>query len=208
MEQSMKVLSLIILALVLVGCSSSNGPENTPVFNASYFPHADGDTWYYTASNSEKITRVVDGDTVINGLDCIRILENGEIAEAWSIIESGDSAGFYVNMLTFVYNSEVIHPYFDPPLRIPFNMKADDEYTYDSDGYYTSGGNVYTFTAAGTLKFEGFIEKDVPAGNFKDVARIYYVTDNYNEYYAKGVGLLDNEDYVLDSAFIGGKWYK
>ncbi len=206
--KSFPLIILAILALAMVSCSSSDGPDGGPVFDASYFPHANGDTWYFTASNSDKITRVVDGDTVINGLDCIKILENGEIAEAWSIIETGDSSGFYVNMLSFIYGDETIHPYFDPPLRIPFNMKANDEYTYDSDAYYTSGGDVYTFPAVGVLKFEGFIEKSVPAGDFTDVARIYYVTDDYYEYYAKGVGLLDNDDYVLDSAYIGGKWYK
>ncbi len=204
----MKIFSLIILAVILIGCSSSNGPDNVPVFDASYFPHADGDTWYYTAVDETKITRVVDGDTTINGLDCIKILENGATTEAWSIIESGDSAGFYVNMLTFLYGADIIHPYFDPPLRIPFKMAMDEEYNYNSDAYYTLNSQMYTFNVSGKLIFKGFIEKSVPAGDFKDVARIYYETDDYYEYYAEGVGLLDNEDYVLDSAFIGGKWYR
>ena len=203
-----KVLLILAFAL-LAGCSSSsNGPDNNPEFTAAYFPVSDGDTWFYTNSESEKIERRIDGDTVINGVTCIRVIENGSTAEAWRLIESGDSAGFYVHMLAIPTNEGDIQPYFVPPLRIPLNMEVDEEYNYDSDAFYEQGGTAYTFTITGTLIFEGFADKTVPAGSFGDVARIYYETDDYYEYYAEGVGLLDNEDYVLDSAHINGEWIR
>jgi hypothetical protein len=203
-----KALAILIVA-ILIGCSSNgNGPDNDPEFTAAYFPVSDGDTWYYTNSSSEKIKREIDGDTVVNGFNCIRVLENGSTAEAWRVINATDSAGFYVHMLTIPTMQGDIQPSFDPPLRIPFNMEVDDEYNYNSQGSYIQNDTLYEFTLAGKLIFTGFVDKTVPAGNFGDVARIYYETDDYYEYYAEGVGLLDNEDYVLDSAFINGGWIR
>ncbi|MBD3219001.1 MAG: hypothetical protein GF310_12060 [candidate division Zixibacteria bacterium] len=210
-----KALALLIFA-ILIGCSSNgNGPDNDPEFTAAYFPVSDGDTWYYTNSNSEKIKREIDGDTLVNGYNCIRVLENGGTAEAWRIINAGDSVGFYVHMLTFDFAGDTIQPYFAPPLRIPFNMQVNDRYDFDSDGFYEQDGDMYHFDIIGWIVFEGFIDKSVPAGSFGDVARLHYYepdgssdTIEYYEYYAEGVGLLDNELIRLDSAFINGEWIR
>ena len=203
------IFGLIALALI-ISCSSPNDPDPVVVLDSSYFPLEDGTTWYFTSATKGSIVRTIDGDTVISGITCKRILENGLTAEAWTVTESGDSAGFYVHLLTFAINNsaDTISPRFVPPLGIPLEMENEEAYAYDSDGFYDLDGLPYMITIDGTLRFKGFIEKTVPAGSFTDVARVHYETDGYNEYYAPDVGLLDNEDYVLDSAFIGGEWIR
>lgn len=174
-------------------------------FNAVYFPVADGDTWYYTSQTLGQVVRTVDGDTTINGRACIRVLEGGVTAEAWSLEESGNSAGFYVHLLS---TGSVFYE-FEPPLRIPFDMAVDEVYNYEATvTKYVSGTVSEVFDISGNLRFEGFVDYLVPAGDFENVIQIYYIEDDYNEYYAPGVGLLDNEDYVLDSAYIGGTWFR
>jgi hypothetical protein len=204
----MKVIISTFLISILLTCSSSNGPENTPEFTSAYFPIGDGDTWYFSTSTSEKITRTIDGDTTINNVQCLRVLENGRTAEAWSITESGDSAGFYVHLLLLKFANDTVLTRFEPPLRIPLEMEKSDLYEYSSTGYYTLNSEQYFFSINGSLQFLGFIDKTVAAGSFENVIDLYYINDDYHEYYAEGVGLLDNEDYVLDSAFIDGVWIK
>jgi len=201
------ILSMIALTLI-VSCSSPNDPDPVVKLDSSYFPLDDGDTWYFTSAAKGSVVRTIDGDTVISGVTCKRVLENGLTAEAWTVIESGDSSGFYVHLLTFAINNGVdtISPRFVPPLEIPLEMEEEEAFAYDSDGFLELDGLPYMITIAGTLRFKGFINKTVPAGSFADVARVHYETDGYNEYYAPDVGLLDNEDYVLDSAFIDGQW--
>jgi len=164
-----------------------DGPE--------YFPMADGDTWYYTNAASQKLTRVVSMDTTVNGVVCKRIRENGATEEAWAI----DSTGFYVHLLTDVY-----HYRFVPPLKIPFDLVLEAPYNFSSDVYWLDS----TAVISGTLKFKGYVAFDAPAGHFENVIKLYYIPDGYYEHYAKGVGLLDNEDMVLDSAFVGGVWFR
>ncbi len=174
----------------------ANGPD--------YFPLADGDTWYYTNASSDQIIREVSGDTVINGYQCKRILHNGQTAEAWSIITAGDSAGFYFHMLTDVY-----HYQFDPPLVIPFDLAYDEPYNYSSTATWVQNDTLWTANISGTLKFKGYVTYDTPTGiHFDDVIKFFYIPDGYSEYYARGVGLVDNEDIVLDSAFVGGVRYR
>jgi len=174
-------------------------------FNAIYFPVADGDTWYYTDSLESIVIRVLDGDTIINGRNCIRVLENGFTTEAWSLEESGDSAGYYIHLLS---TGSVFYE-FEPPLKIPFDMEQDEVYNYEATvTKYVSGTVNEVFDISGHLRFEGFVDYSVPAGNFENVIQLYYIEDDYNEYYAPGVGLLDNDDYVLDSAYIDGTWYR
>ena len=206
----MKYAILLIMALALViSCSSSNDPQPLK-FDSSFFPLDNGDTWYFTSATKGSIVRTIDGDTVISDVTCKRILENGLTVEAWTVTASGETSGFYTHLLTFAINdgADTISPRFVPPLRIPLEMETDEGYTYDSDGFYLLDNQAYMLTISGTLRFKGFIEHTVPAGEFTDVARIHYETDGYNEYYAKGVGLLDNEDYVLDSAYIDGRWIR
>jgi hypothetical protein len=174
-------------------------------FNASYFPVADGDTWYYTSQSLGQVVRMVAGDTTINGRACIRVLEGGVTAEAWSLVEDGVSAGYYIHLLSL---GSVFYE-FEPPLKIPFDMEQDEVYNYEATvTKYVSGTVDEIFDISGNLRFEGFVDYSVPAGDFENVIQLYYIEDDYNEYYAPGVGLLDNEDYVLDSAYIDGVWYK
>jgi len=164
---------------------------------ADYFPIADGDTWYYTDASLRKIVRVVSGDTTINGLPCKRILENDTTTEAWSV----DSTGFYVHLLDKIL-------WFDPPLKIPFDLVYDEPFNYNSTVNWTENDTLYSDNISGILKFKGYSTYTVPAGQFDSTIQLSYVTDGYSEYYAKGVGLLDNEDYVLDSACVDSVWYR
>ncbi|MCP4706659.1 MAG: hypothetical protein GY865_18830 [candidate division Zixibacteria bacterium] len=166
-----------------------------------YFPMTDGDTWYYTWADSAKtIKREISGDTVINSVTCARVLENDSTAQAWS----KDVDGFYVHLLVGIYKFR-----FYPPLAIPFNMEEGLPFNYASNIYFQDQAEQYI--ASGTLDFMGYISKTVQAGSFDDVIELYYQPDdetNYYEYYAPDVGLLDNGDYVLDSAYIDGIWYR
>lgn len=164
---------------------------------ADYFPFADGDTLYYTDASHNKIVRVVSGDTTINGLPCKRILENDTTTEAWSV----DSTGFYVHLLDKTL-------WFDPPLKIPFDLAYDEPYNYSSAVYWTENDTLYQSEITGILKFKGYLTFTVGAGRFDSTIQISYATEGYSEYYARGVGLLYNEDYALDSAFVGGVWYR
>jgi len=161
-----------------------------------YFPMADGDTWYYKNLAAETIVRVVSGDTTINNRVCKRILENGVTTEAWSI----DTSGFYTHLLDKIL-------WFDPPLRIPLNLVQDSLYNFSSTVYWTIGDTLFESSLEGSLAFKGYVPKTVPAGQFDSVFRFSYLPEGYYECYARGVGLLDNGDYVLDSAVIGGVKY-
>ena len=142
---------------------------------------------------------MISGDTIINSLPCKRVLHISGIdtvtAEAWS----EDSDRFYVHLL-----DETL--WFDPPLDIPFELTQDQNYSYNSQVY--SGIN-NVGTAVGNLSFLGYVTKTVGAGTFTDAIQIYYDDGDapYSEYYAPNVGLLDNEDIVLDSAVINGISY-
>ncbi|MDD4051013.1 MAG: Ig-like domain-containing protein [candidate division Zixibacteria bacterium] len=162
-----------------------------------YFPMADGDTWYFTAADMHKVKRTVSGDTTITTHVCKRVLENDTTAEAWFV----DSTGFYVHLLDGILRAE-------PPLKLPYHMAVNDIYHYASRLNWTEGGNSYYADIAGDIKFSGFVSRTVPAGTFPDAIKFLYITDGYSEYYVEGLGLIDNEDYVLDSAFVGGVWYR
>lgn len=178
--------------------------DNTIPLDSSYFPMAMGDTWYYTNDSGQSIVRTVEGDTTICFRNCTRIYHNGEIAEAWSI----DDTGFYVHLLTGNSSFEV-----SPLLAIPFELPALGDYAFNSGVFVEC--NYQDFDIAGTLTFIDYTSKTVPAGTFDTVAELYYdpAGDDpedppYTEYYAPGVGLLDNGDLILDSAFIGGVWHR
>jgi len=145
---------------------------------------------------------------MVNSISCIKVLDNSQIAEAWQFKEGGDSAGFYIHLLT----DDGTNFRFYPPLKIPYEMMPGEYYNYVSRGYFKQGGHDYYFDVNDSLLFEGFVSKTVNAGTFEDALKIKYdVSDppnSYYEYYGKGVGLLDNEDYILDSAYIDGVWYR
>ncbi|MCK5127757.1 MAG: BACON domain-containing protein [candidate division Zixibacteria bacterium] len=185
---------------------TSNGGDDTIdvslavqiTFGASFFPIAEGDTWYYTNDSSETIIRTISGDTTVLGHECKRILHNSAMAEAWSISDTS----FDIHILTgadmYVFN---------PPLIIPFNLPGNPHhYTSTVFANGSSLGDI-----EGDLSFTGYVTKTVPAGTFPGTAELFYEPSNdssYSEYYAPGVGLLDNEDLIMDSAFIGGIWYR
>lgn len=168
---------------------------------ADYFPMANGDTWYYTDSLMQSVVREVSGDTIIESISCKRILQNGETTEAWSV----DSSGFHVHLLDKIL-------WFEPPLKIPFDLAYDAPYYYQSEVFWYSGDTLFQAEEpiSGNLKFKGYVTYDTPITgiHFDDVIKFFYIPDGYYEYYARGVGLLDNEDLVLDSAFVGGVWYR
>ena len=170
---------------------------------ADYFPMAEGDTWYFTGPDDKIIKRIVSGDTTINSITCVRVLENDTTAEAWT----KDGNGFYVHLLAGIYRPE-------PPLAIPFDLVEGTSYQYNSRAYFTEEGVNYYIDLTGSLDFQGYVDKTVPAGTFEDAIMLYYDpsspegSEPYHEYYGKNVGLLDNGDYILDSAYIGGVWYK
>ncbi len=192
-----------------ISVSSNGGSDTIDVsvdvvvpFGSAYFPFVDGDTWYFTDTTGQSIVRTVSGDTTIFARPCKRIRHNGSTVEAWSIIDST----FAVHMLT-----GSISIYLNPPLTIPFDLPTT-AHAYSSEVF---DGNVsLNFNIEGDLSFVNYVSKTVPAGTYLGVAELYYdpvgnEPDDppYYEYYAPGIGLLDNGDLVLDSAFIDGTWY-
>jgi hypothetical protein len=176
--------------------SFTTGPERI-MDGASYFPMEDGDTWYFTNVADTQITRTVSGDTLINGITCKKVLQNGVTTEAWTV----DSSGFGVHLL-----DEIL--WFEPPLLVPFGLRVDSAYNYDSKVFWTENDTLWESNISGILKFKGYVTRDVPAGHFDDVIKLLYQTEAYTEYYARGVGLLFNGDLNLDSAYVGGVWYR
>ncbi|MEZ5358997.1 MAG: hypothetical protein R3F48_09230 [Candidatus Zixiibacteriota bacterium] len=195
--------------------SSNGGDDSITVsagkivtFGEEYFPMALGDTWYYTNDSGHTIKRTVEADSTLCTVTATKIYHNNEIAEAWSINDSG----FFVHLLTGAISIEVIDP-----LEIPFNLPSTGTHNYSSGIWIRSGINcVYQdVDIEGTLTFINYESKTVPAGTFESVAELYYDPTGddpedppYSEFYAPGIGLLDNGDMVLDSAFIGGVWYR
>ena len=186
--------------------SAGNLANWVPVYSgmvdpATYFPLDTANRWYYfSRGGNNHIVRQVSGDTIIAGLHCLRVLHNGLTAEAWSV----DSTGFYTHLLLNKYRAE-------PPLAIPFALKVDSVYYYNSTVYWDENGTSFEATFSGSLLYKGFTADTVGAGIFTDCIKIHYLPDGdtpYDEIYARNVGLLDNGDLTLDSAFVGGVWYR
>lgn len=190
-------------ATITTGVTDASGTALAENYSWSFsgasrcFPMADGDTWYFTAADDHKVTRVVSGDTTITGHVCKRVLENDTTAEAWYT----DSTGFYVHLLDGILRAE-------PPLKIPFHMAVNGIYPYTATLYWTENDTAYSASIAGDMKFSGYVSHTVPAGTFPEAIKILYITDGYSEYYVSGLGLIDNDDYQLDSAYVGGVWYR
>lgn len=169
-----------------------------------YFPMADGDTWYYTNAIDEQIIRTVSGDTTIALRTCRRVLHNGVTAEAWSIDSTAsDTAGYYIHMLTG--DDKYV---FIPPLVIPFNLETASPYSYNSQVFVNSVG---VGTINGQLSFVDYGKVPLMDRIFESVLQLHYTPNGepeYDEFYAPYVGLLNNGDMELDSAFVGGIWYR
>ncbi len=196
----MKLMHFIVMMLILAGCSS-NEPTPAPRITegVKYFPVADGDTWFFTSAGSTIIKRIISGDTTINGVVCKKVVDEGITTEAWTV----DSEGFKTHLLQSIYR-------FDPPLLIPFNLEQGKPFKYKTTVYFTLSGVPYYAEDSGHIEFLGYVTREVKAGIFSSVLKLHYTPANdtaYDEFYAKGVGLIDNGYYFLDSALIGGIWY-
>jgi len=220
-----KCLIAIFLLGVLAGCGAK---DETQYFRSGikglpepteYFPLQAGDTWYYTFQDEQGTRWVVKREVDPNAeffkpeviADCTPILENGVVFECWS----KSSSAFTQNVIgvrLYPNPSETLDV--SPPLKIPFDLRSDEPYEFNSLAVDNISPSIQ-FQIAGTLTFRGYVTKTVAAGTFKNCIALEYVqkdTDgsiiaNYFEYYAPGLGLLDNGDIVLDSATIGGVRY-
>lgn len=108
---------------------------------------------------------------------------------------------------------------FQPPLLIPFNLVKDSAFQFNSTAYWRENGTLYSQVIRGNLTFQGYVVDSVPAGKFTNAIQLHYVqyidsasitvdTIEYDEFYGKNAGLLDDGDMILDSAFVDGVWYK
>lgn len=198
------IVAVLTIAVTITGCSGDD-PLQFMKWAETFFPMEVGDKWYYTFADTLPISRQVFEEIDLNGYRCMPIYDEGSFREeCWRI----DSVGFWVHQLARVY-------YPDPPLVIPFNMRSDDPHRFDSFAAHIGNPNL-SFPIKGYLTFEGYVTKTVPAGTFKSCLKLRYDVEGdgdnpgytYYEYYAPGVGLLDNGDIVLDSAEVGGVFYR
>jgi hypothetical protein len=201
----MKALIIIIATLNLAGCSSSDKSIDPSVqaekITAEYFPMANGDTWYYSSSAEPLMIWSVSGDTLINGVTCKKIMQDLNHYYMACRIDSEGYKIYFRDGLSF-----------NPPFVIGFNWEKGKQYNVSVGFHAKYGGTEMHDTISIPMEFVGYCSKTVHAGSFNNVVKMHYITcdlfDEYYEYYAKGIGLLDEEDYALDSAFIGGSWYK
>jgi len=176
-----------------------------------YFPVQQGNKWFY---NNGQYSRVLSGDTTIAGILCQRLLQNGETEEAWTLT----SARFAQHLLAgFLW--------FDPPLQIPLNLEKDKPYQTSALGRIAPGftGRVDSARFGGTLTFTGYSQRDIVDVRVDSCIGLHYIikstiynhsaaadtsTDIYDEYYARGIGLIlltdPNDTRYLDSAIING----
>jgi hypothetical protein len=205
------ILLLASLALATIGCSCSGGtdpePKVTIVDGPAYFPMSDNDIWYY---NSSSIIRKVDGDTTVNGVVCKRVFKGSETDQAWSLTTERFAQHLLEGFL-----------WFDPPLQIPLNMVKGDPVQFSSLGLVAAGfvSDADSFRTYGKITFDGYASRTLNQVDLDSclkldydyVTKVYFkngsVLDDstkYTEYWAKGIGLLDDGDLHLDRAIING----
>jgi hypothetical protein len=218
------ILTSVLAFLLVAGCGSEDtvkilrsDPDDGLPDAKDYFQFADGDVWYYTYTNETgskwKVRREAVPNVQIQGVNtsnCTEIFENGEFFECWSM----DSYSFKQHFLGVRFApSEVEVLSVDPVLEIPLDLRSDEPYYFNS-----MATDIHTplihFTVTGYLIFDGYSTHTVNAGTFDNCMTLLYTPldargnpdrnspDAYREYYAPNVGLIDNGDIVLDSAFI------
>jgi len=207
--------SALFLIVLITACGCSNKATNPqPVTikeGMRYFPVQPGNKWFY---NNGQYSRVLSGDTTISGTLCQRLLQNGETEEAWTLT----SARFAQHLLAgFLW--------FDPPLQIPLNLEKDKPFQTSALGRIVPGSDIPVDSARfeGTLTFTGYFQKEVADIMTDSCIGLHYIikstiynhsaaadtsTDIYDEYYARGIGLIlwtdPEEPRYLDSAIIDG----
>jgi hypothetical protein len=206
--------ALFLITIATVWGCGDKGTDPKPVTirdGMRYFPVEQGNKWFY---NSGQYARVLSGDTTIAGTLCQRLLENGETEEAWTLT----SARFAQHLLAgFLW--------FDPPLQIPLNLEKDKPHQTTALGKIAPGftSSIDSARFAGTITFTGYSQKDVADVAVDSCIGLHYIikstiyfhsaeadtsTDVYDEYYARGIGLVlwtdPEEPRYLDSAIING----
>ncbi|MFH1893192.1 MAG: hypothetical protein ABIK83_10995 [Candidatus Zixiibacteriota bacterium] len=197
------ILMTIFSIILLAGCSGDGKPFFIEGRMSDYFPMQVGDTWYYTADGETMVVRRISDEIDLSGVNCMPVLTSlppvvtDTLEECWGISETA----FSLYLIAYRY-------YPDPPLIVPFNLTSDSPYMYDSFAKKDNNPNS-GFRIKGTLSFEELVTRTVPAGTFKNCLKLRYDdgSEPYDEYYAPGVGLLDNGDIILDSAVVGGVKY-
>jgi hypothetical protein len=206
-------LILTIFLLLVWGCSSKpNNPQVVKINDGvRYFPVQQGNKWFY---NSGEYNRLLDGDTTISGTLCLRLLQNGETEEAWTLTSERFAQHLLAGFL-----------WFDPPLQIPLNLEKDKPFQTSALGRIALGfvSPIDSARFAGNLTFTGYSQREVVDVMLDSCIGLHYnmrtiiynhsgvadtTTDIYDEYYARGIGLVlltDPKDTrYLDSAIIGG----
>ncbi len=200
--------SLSILSLTSCEDKPPKPPDKVRIVNGTdYFPMNDGDTWYY---NSGNFVRKVDGDTVIDGQTCKRVLLATETDQAWSLT----AERFAVHLL-------LGYMWVDPPLDIPLNLVKDEPHSFNSLGLITEGfvSDADSFRIFGTLTFAGYVTRTISQVDldsclqldYISTTKIYFKNGNviddvaeYSEFYARGIGMIYDGTWGLDAALING----
>jgi hypothetical protein len=201
------VASLLVSLALFAGCSDNgekpppDGGDSTGI-SQEYFPVRDGNFWSY---DNGTVTRELSGDTIVNGVTCARLLENGKTAEAWTLTDK-----------RFAQHLLDGDTWFDPPLQIPLNLKVDSSYAVNSFAHLI-GDTAAIGSYTGTLTNRGYVTQTVGDTTYDSclylgyhIQVLEYVTNqtstfDFVEYYAKGVGLiLSPPDLTLDFAVIDG----
>lgn len=216
---NLRWLTPILIALTCVGvilsCSDKgSNPVEKPLKISdpeSFFPITDGNFWSY---NNGTLLRQLDGDTIVNGTTCSRLLVGGETSEAWT----KDVNGFYQHLL----DGSI---WFDPPLPIPFSLEKDSAYHVYSVAREL-GDTAALASFSGLLTFRGYTSSTVGDYKYDSLVHLEYqmninlfyadttIVNNFDEYYARNVGLVYSPDsdptdnvndaLYLDSAVISG----
>ena len=202
----MRILAAIGISIIILAGCSGDDPVVVMKWTDGFFPMEPGDTWYYTIYDEngvpvDRITREAGEVRDFQGILCTPIYDdNGLREQCWT----KDSTGFSVHLFLYYYVP-------DPPLLIPFDLRSDRPYLYDSFAEMATNPS-QGIRIRGKMTLAGYVPRSVPAGSFKNCLKLRYdeegeYRETYYEYYAPGVGLIDDGTIILDSAIIGGVRY-
>ena len=212
---SLLFLVIPVLVLLVAGCGKKPVPPEDPpkiVAGERFFPMHDGDIWNYTTG----VIRKVDGDTTIGGYPCKRVLQASVTSQAWSITSERFAQHLLDGSIEFM-----------PPLAIPLDLQKGTPHEFNSLGINhdaVPGSNdplqVDSVRTMGTLSFDGYVTRTINNVDLDScikldydyVDSVYFADDTvepfssqYSEYYARGIGLIDDGDIQLLQATIDGE---